>query len=218
MRNLFERQLGELNQDLMEMGFLIEKALERIIDILDTQDAAIVQEIKGYEEAVDELERKIQSEALRILYTQQPVARDLRSITAALNLITDMERIADQAYDIAEIAMYFKDKTMLKKPEHIVEMVKKCILMVKGSVDAFVTQNLDVAQEVINSDDMVDQLFLQVRDDLVEILAQDGSQGEQVIDFIMIAKYLERIADHAVNISEWVIFNITGEHKNQKLL
>ncbi len=219
MRNQFEKQLSILHEDLIRMGTLLEKSLEKVIQILKTPDDDTMKDIKELEIEVDELERKVQSQSLRILFTQQPVAGDLRSISTALNLITDMERIADQAYDIGEICMFFKDKERtVPKPDHLVSMVNKCINMVKGSVDAYVTQNLAVARDVIAADDEVDDLFLQVREDIIDLINQNRANGEQATDYLMIAKYLERIADHAVNIAEWVIFNITGEHKNQPLL
>ncbi len=218
MRAKFEKELKILHDDLVEMGFLIEKALVNIIKVLEEYDENALQIIRECEEQVDKLEQKVQSNVLRLLYSQQPVAKDLRSVSAALNLITDMERISDQALDISEIAILFKGKKMIKKPTHIIEMIQKCMIMVNKSIDAFVMQSEEIANSVIAADDEVDQLFLYIRDELIELINEDKTVGEQAIDLIMISKYLERIADHAVNISEWVIFNITGEHKNYPLL
>lgn len=218
MRSKFDKELKQMNDDLIEMGTLLETALSQIIVVLNDFDDIAMQTISDCEIAVDEYEREIHSKALKLLCFQQPVAKDLRAVSTALNMITDMERIADQAVDISEIAMQFKNKPKIKNPVHIIAMIEKCIIMVKKSIDAFVNKDIKLANLVISSDDEVDELFIFVRNELIELINFDMSNGEQAIDFIMIAKYLERIADHAVNISEWVIFSVTGEHKNEKLM
>lgn len=222
MRIRFEQELQQLNEALIEMGTLNEKSLELIIQLFADKTPkemdSIKDEVKEYEVRVDDLERQIQTQAMRLLISQQPVARDLRSISTALNIITDMERISDQAYDIAEITMFFKGKAPMSKPDQIIEMIKCCIDMASSSVDAFVRQDIATAHRVINADDVVDGLFLSIRDLLIDQINKDKSCGEQAIDLMIIAKYLERIADHAVNIAEWVIFNITGLHKDKQLL
>lgn len=222
MRNRFEQELQELNRELIEMGQCNEKSLQKIIELFDYKSGEemelIKNEIREYEMRVDALEHSIQSKAMRLLVSQQPVARDLRLISTAMNIITDMERISDQAYDIAEISVFFQNKELIRRPDDIIRMVSCCIGMVNDSVDAFIKQDLALARQVIGADDEVDSLFLQVRDELIDLINQNRESGEQAIDFMIIAKYLERIADHAVNIAEWVIFNCTGEHKNQMLL
>ena len=133
-------------------------------------------------------------------------------------MITDMERICDQAADIAEIVLSFEGVEMIKKPTHIMKMAENCVIMTSKAIDSFVTANLALAQEVIAFDDVIDDLFLTIRSELIEMISKDASCGEQAVDFLMIAKYLERIGDHAQNIAEWCIFSITGEHKSQRVL
>ncbi len=218
MRNRFDRELFELNGDLVKMGTLVENAIENAILALKDQDEAAFSKVAEYEDETNNLEREIESKALKILLCQQPVAKDLRLISTALKLITDMERISDQAFDISEIALHFRGKVFIKQPIHIIAMAEKAIEMVNGAVNAFVTQDEKMANDVISSDDEVDELFVTVRDELVHLIQENRDNGEQAIDFMMIAKYLERIADHAVNIAEWVIFNITGKHKNHRII
>lgn len=218
MREKFQQELKNLNDDIIKMGTLIENSLGKIKTMLKNPSEKTADEILSNEKQVDQLEREIQSRCLHMLFSQQPVARDLRCISTALNIITDMERISDQAFDISDIIIQFKGKKMLKEPVHISEMIEKCISMTKHSIDSFVMQSIEIAQSVIDADDEVDSLFLHVRDEIVDLINDSKANGEQAVDFVMIAKYLERIADHAVNVAEWVIFNITGEHKNNKLI
>lgn len=222
MRKRFDEELRRLHESLIEMGTLNEKALELIPQLFENIPAGemerIKTEIKEYETKVDDMERDIQSRSMQLLISQQPVARDLRSISTAINIITDMERITDQAYDIAEIAMYFKGKELIREPVHIRGMVQCCISMMRRSVEAFVSQDRELARQVIDSDDEVDNLFLEMRSELIDMIGRDRNCGEQAIDLMIIAKYLERIADHAVNVAEWVIFNITGTHKDNRLI
>lgn len=212
MRNTLEQGLEQLNNDLIEMGTLIEIAIDRAITALKTQDKELALTVREYQKKVNDMEKIIESTSLKILLSQQPVARDLRLISTALKLITDMQRIADQALNISEITMVVSGKTFIKNPDFIVTMAAKTVTMVNKAIDSFINRDKDLAEEVISSDDEVDELFVAVRDDLINLINKDKRNGEQAIDFIMIAKYLERIADHAVNISEWVIFYITGEH------
>lgn len=215
MRNTLEQGLEQLNNDLIEMGTLIEIAIDRAITALKTQDKELALSVREYQKKVNDMEKIIESTSLKILLSQQPVARDLRLISTALKLITDMQRIADQALNISEITMVVSGKTFIKNPDFIVTMAAKTVTMVNKAIDSFINRDKDLAEEVISSDDEVDELFVAVRDDLINLINKDKRNGEQAIDFIMIAKYLERIADHAVNISEWVIFYITGEHTDQ---
>ena len=210
MRDEFERQLALLNEELTTMGGLIESAIANAVKALDGDEHSI-NKAYDYEKSIDNKEREIESLCLKLLLTQQPVASDLRLISAALKMITDMERIGDQAEDIAEIASTAKKK-MLKKSKHIQRMAAATIDMVNKSVEAFIKKDLLVAEEVSHNDDVVDALFEEIVNDLVDIIKKDEGTSE-VLDMLMVAKYFERIGDHAVNIAEWVQFSITGEHK-----
>ena len=218
MRNRFDIKLNDLKNDIVMMGTLIEQAISKSIIALREQNIQLAREVIANDDAVDDLERTIERKSLRILLTEQPVAKDLRDISTALKMITDMERICDHAVDIAEIALNFKGKSNIIMPGSIVPMAHKAIAMVSRSIDAFVTQDLALANSVIGMDDEVDHLFLVVRDEIVGCILADKNSAEQAIDFMMIAKYLERVGDHAQNVAEWVIFNITGEHKNERIL
>ena len=208
MRDEFERQLALLNEELTTMGGLIESAIANAVKALDGDEHSI-NKAYDYEKSIDNKEREIESLCLKLLLTQQPVASDLRLISAALKMITDMERIG--AEDIAEIASTAKKK-MLKKSKHIQRMAAATIDMVNKSVEAFIKKDLLVAEEVSHNDDVVDALFEEIVNDLVDIIKKDEGTSE-VLDMLMVAKYFERIGDHAVNIAEWVQFSITGEHK-----
>ena len=213
MRNRFDRQLEELNNGLIKMGSLIEKAIEMAITGMINQDVELAKNAIAFDNEIDEQEKEIENLCLKLLLQQQPVARDLRLISAALKMITDMERIGDHAADISEITIQLSNEKYIKKLEHISQMAKETTVMVVKSVDAFVSKNLDMAKEVIESDDVVDDLFDKVKNELIELINKDTKNGEQATDLLMIAKYFERIGDHATNIAEWVIFSITGEHK-----
>ncbi len=213
MRNRFDRQLEELNNGLIKMGSLIEKAIEMAITGMINQDVELAKNAIAFDNEIDEQEKEIENLCLKLLLQQQPVARDLRLISAALKMITDMERIGDHAADISEITIQLSNEKYIKKLEHISQMAKETTVMVVKSIDAFVSKNLDLAHEVIESDDVVDDLFDKVKNELIELINKDTKNGEQATDLLMIAKYFERIGDHATNIAEWVIFSITGEHK-----
>jgi phosphate transport system protein len=212
MRNRFDQQLDKLNKSLVEMGTLIEAAISTATEALVKQDMELVEKVMLYEPEVDGMERDIASLGYRLLLQQQPVAKDLRLISAALNMITDMERIGDQAADIAELTRVMGGRPYVKKLEHIPQMAKATIEMVTGSVDAFVKKDLALAESVIKHDDVVDELFQTVKSELIELIKTNSADGEQAIDLMMGAKYFERIGDHAVNIAEWVVYSITGKH------
>ena len=213
MRNRFDRELSILNTELIEMGALIENAIDRAVGALFKQDESLAESAIEFDNEVDRKERDIESRCLKLLLQQQPVARDLRTISSALKMITDMERIGDQAADIAEITHRLKQTDAPLCDTHIKEMSKSTIRMVKESVDAFVARDLALAQKVIAEDDEVDDMFVHVRDELVQMLKKEESEPAAVIDVLMIAKYFERIGDHATNIAEWVAFSITGRHE-----
>lgn len=213
MRNRFDRELEVLNEELLQMGMLVEIAIEDSVKIIYNNDREKIEKVIEYEEKVDEMERKIQTHCLRLLIEQQPVASDLRKISAALKIITDMERIGDQARDIAEICMH-RDEYGEKIDENtnalLKNMADSTIKMVNNTVKAFVDSDVKLARLVSDSDDEVDEYFVNIRADLVELIKTEKGEANFIIDVLMISKYLERIADHAVNISEWVIFMVEG--------
>lgn len=212
MRNKFDIQLEELNDDLIVMGALCENAIACAVKALKNNDIELAKEAIKVEKEIDQKEKDIESLCLKLLLQQQPVAKDLRLISSALKMITDMERIGDQAADIAEIFTYI-DLAESKNNIHISDMAEATIKMVTDSIDAFVKRDLDLANAVIKYDDIVDELFTKIKNDLIQLIACDTKYGEQALDILMIAKYLERIGDHAVNIAEWVVFSITGTHE-----
>lgn len=214
MRNRFDRQLCTLNDELIEMGSMIEKAIETAVKALVNQDVDLAKNAIESDDEIDRQERIIENLCLKLLLQQQPVARDLRLISAALKMITDMERIGDHASDISEITIALSEQPYIKKLEHIQQMAKETMVMLVGSIEAFVNKDLDKANAVIRQDDVVDNLFDQVKSELIQMIHENAEMGEQAADLLMVAKYLERIGDHATNISEWVIFSITGEHKS----
>ena len=216
MRNQFDHELALLNTELIEMGALIENAIGRAVDALIKKDEGFAKAAIEFDLEVDEKEREIETHCLKLLLQQQPVASDLRLISSALKMITDMERIGDQASDIAEITLRLETKVDMEKIIRISKMAKATITMVRDSIDAFVARDLLQAHKVIAYDDEVDKLFDDVRDDLIMLIKNSQMDGEQVVDLLMIAKYFERIGDHAVNIAEWVVFSITGEHKSNE--
>lgn len=214
MRNRFDRQLSTLNDELIEMGSMIEKSIETAIKALVNQDVDLARHAIEADEEIDHQERIIEDLCLKLLLQQQPVAKDLRLISSALKMITDMERIGDHASDISEITIALADQPYIKKLEHIQQMAKETMIMLVGSIEAFVDKDLEKANEVIKRDDVVDDLFDKVKKELIQMIHENADKGEQAADLLMVAKYMERIGDHATNISEWVIFSITGEHKS----
>ena len=214
MRNRFDRQLSTLNDELIEMGSMIEKSIETAIKALVNQDVDLARHAIEADEEIDRQERIIEDLCLKLLLQQQPVAKDLRLISSALKMISDMERIGDHASDISEITIALADQPYIKKLEHIQQMAKETMIMLVGSIEAFVDKDLEKANEVIKRDDVVDDLFDKVKKELIQMIHENADKGEQAADLLMVAKYMERIGDHATNISEWVIFSITGEHKS----
>ncbi|MDD2199871.1 MAG: phosphate signaling complex protein PhoU [Bacteroidales bacterium] len=215
MRSRFDEQLELLNKELLEMGALIEHAIESASQALLTQDVDAANKVIEFDKEVDQKEKDIESLCLRLLLQQQPVARDLRQISAALKMITDMERIGDQAADISGIVIYLAGTPYIKRLEHLPQMADAAIRMVKGSIDAYVRKDLALTKEIIDMDDIIDNLFVIVKNELIERIHEKAENGEQAIDLLMVAKYFERIGDHAQNIAEWVEFSITGKHKGE---
>lgn len=218
MRTRFDKELENLNLELIHMGALIENAIEIAVKALIEKNIELAKQAIAYDDEIDEMERTIERHCLKLFLQQQPVATDLRSISTALKMITDMERIGDQAADISEITLRIAKQNYIKKLEHISLMAQATIKMVKQSIDAYVKHDKILADEVIAYDDVVDDLFNCIKDDLILLIREDPDNGEQAIDLIMIAKYFERIGDHAVNIAEWVQFFLTGEHKNERIM
>ena len=212
MRNKFDKELDLLNNELIEMGNLIESAIKTAVTALEEQDIELAKRIVENDKEVDNMERDIERRCLKLLLQQQPVAKDLRLISSALKMITDMERIGDQASNISEIAIRLAKERYIKELIHIPQMAQATIKMVKDSIDSFVRKDLELAKEVIFYDDKVDELFDIIKNELIDIVREDRNSKEQVIDLLMTAKYFERIGDHAVNIAEWVYFAIKGEH------
>ena len=210
MRNKFEEQLEKLHVEMIQMGALCEDAISAAAEALIHSDAALAAAAEEAEREIDQKEREVENLGLKLLLQQQPVARDLREISAALKMISDLERIGDQAADIAEMTSYVH--LPQGRSSHIADMARAVINMVTDSVDSFVKRDLQLARQVCAADDRVDELFIQVRRELVELIAADASYGEQGLDLLMVAKYLERIGDHATNVAEWVEYSITGVH------
>jgi len=212
MRSNFDKQLETLNNMLIEMGGLIETAIAMAIKALEKQDVELAKKAIAFDDEIDQMEKDIESLSLKLLLHQQPVAKDLLLISSALKMITDMERIGDHAADISEITLMLAGTPFIKQPDNIIKMARATVKMVTQSVDAFVNKDVELAGAVIQEDDVVDKLFDKVKFDLIDIIRGDGQYGEQAIDLIMVAKYFERIGDHATNIAEWVVFSITGKH------
>lgn len=212
MRNRFDEQLEQLHREIIEMGAMCEDAIGKVSKSLSTGDMQLAEEVKRNGGAIDQMERDIEGRCIRLLLHQQPVARDLRLISAALKMITDMERIGDQAEDIAEIISYIGDRT-IEKDSFIGIMADETIKMVTGSVDAFVKKDVGLAELVIKQDDIVDDCFSRIKKEITELIATNPDEGELALDLLMIAKYFERIGDHATNVAEWVIYSITGVHE-----
>ena len=211
MRNKFDMQLELLNEQLTRMGELCELAINRVTKALVEGNLEQAKKVMAADEEIDQIEKDIERLCLKLLLQQQPVARDLRQISAALKMITDMERIGDQTADIAEIIISagMSEAGDVKKIE---EMSAGVARMVNDSVTAYVERDLELARKVMEADDNIDRLFDDIRGSIINLIAE-GNRGEQGVDLIMIAKYLERIGDHATNIAEWVEFSITGVHK-----
>ncbi len=214
MRSHFDHQLAQLNKELIEMGSLCEEVIAMAAKALTAWEPSLIQNITALDQEIDQMERDIETQCLKMLLQQQPVAKDLRQISAALKMITDMERIGDQAADIADILEPLKAPSQ-KGCADIKDMALATIEMVKGSITAYVNQDISLAKQVIAQDDIVDAYFSKVKFDLIEMIAQNPAQGEYSLDWLMIAKYFERIGDHATNIAEWVEFSVTGIHKSE---
>lgn len=217
-RNEFDRELEDLHLEMIRMGGLIEEAIDRSITALEKRDRELAETVIENDRKIDDLDHAIEARCLSLLLRQQPVATDLRAISTALKMVTDMERIGDHAADIADLSLRFDDSPFIKTLEHIPLMARIASSMVKDSINAFVKNDAEFAGQIIQRDDEVDKLFETVKQEIISILAHSTESVDQAVDFLMIAKYLERIGDHAVNICGWVIFSVTGRHKDTKIL
>lgn len=211
MRNRFDEQLNTLNNELITMGALCEEAISSAVKLLIDNDVKMKEDVLDADKQIDQKERDIETLCMKLLMQQQPVASDLRTISSALKMISDMERIGDQASDIAEIAEYAYGSGM-ESETHIADMARATIQMVTDSIDSFVKKDVNSAHTVIEHDNTVDDLFDKVKGELISAIENKAANAEALIDLLMIAKYFERIGDHAENIAEWVIYSITGKH------
>lgn len=210
MRSKFDEQLEQLNVELIKTGALCEDAISTAAKALIENDMALAAKVKPIDSEIDQKERDIEALCMKLLLQQQPVARDLRQISSALKMISDLERIGDQASDIAEILPYLQGDISESKV-HIREMAQATIKMVTDSIDSFVRRDLPLARAVVQYDNVVDDLFVKVKEELIRLIGEDSRNGEFCIDLLMVAKYFERIGDHAVNVAEWVQYSLTGK-------
>ena len=211
MRKTFDAELQELNYEMIDMAAAAEDAIDVVTESLTSGDPEAAKSAVEMTKSMDQMERDIENRCLRLLLQQQPVARDLRTISAALKMVTDLQRIGDQCANIAEIALLLKAQKQTQSLADIRTMSQKAGVMVKRSIFAYVNRDTDAAKAVIDLDDEVDEFFRTIKAELVELIVQDREEADQAIDLIIITKYLERIADHAVNIAQWAIFCVTGE-------
>ena len=214
MRNQFDRQLNTLNGELIQMGHMVEQAIEHAIEAMVHQDAEKARQNMEFDSEVDQQEKDIETLCMKLLMKQQPVARDLRLISAALKMITDMERIGDQTADISELALCLVNEKELPMMDRMKQMSQECMLMVMKALEAFVAKDIEMAKKVIARDDVIDAMFDDTKKEVIELIQNHGAGAEVATDLLMVAKYFERIGDHATNIAEWVIFSITGVHVN----
>lgn len=215
MRNRFDDQLSDLNKKMIEMSAICEQLIAKAACALLNGDTVLARQVISDGEGIDRSEREIEGLCVKLLLQQQPVAGDLRQISSALKMVTDIERIGNQAEDIAEIIPFLKGQDTGNR-EHISEMARAAIKMVNQSIDAFVKKDTELAEDVIIQDDTVDDLFLEMKKGLINMIAENPQLGEYALDLLMISKYFERIADHAVNIAQWVIYSVTGERKGKE--
>ena len=218
MRNKFDVELENLNLDLIRMGAMAEETITKVLSVIEECDMAGAREIIEDDDLVDAMARQIESRSMKLIMKQQPVAKDLRMISTALKMITDIERICDQAADISEITLTICKNLTIDRPQHIQKMGKRAAQMVHMAVDSYVHRDMELAEQVIEHDNEVDRLYDVVKNELLQMAIEDQEKIDQIVDFLMIAKYLERIGDHAENIAEWAMFSETGVHKDKRIL
>jgi phosphate transport system protein len=208
MRSKFDEQLLELNKEMIEMGNKIVQSIKNAIEALIARDEKMARAIMEGDVEIDHLQKKIEGICFNLLIQQQPVARDLRNVTAAMKMVTDMERIGDHAADISEMTILMGQGSQIDKFEHISKMATETMIMLNHSIEAYVEKDVIKAKEVIEHDDVVDDLFVEAKKDVIKLILNNPGEGEEATDILMIAKYFERIGDHATNIAEWVIFSL----------
>lgn len=208
MRSKFDEQLAELNREMIEMGRMIVQSITMAIEALTDKDEKRAKSIMEGDVEVDHEQKKIETICFNLLIQQQPVARDLRTVTAAMKMVTDMERIGDHAADISEITIFMGKNSYIEKLKHIREMASETVLMLNHSIEAYVERNQEKAKEVIEHDDIVDSLFDDVKKDIIQLIQKNPEDGQEATDLLMVAKYFERIGDHATNIAEWVLYSL----------
>lgn len=213
-RLYFDKELEVLHHDIIKMGSLVEESIENTILALKRQDVELAKNIFINDDIIDDYERKIEKTCLNLIARQQPLAKDLRTIGTALKIITDMERIADHSSDIAELTLRMAKEKYIKPIVEIPKMAECAKLMVNRAIDAYVKQDIELAKLVCDSDDEVDNYFDTIKFELINLMKNDATAIDQVINFLFVIKYLERMGDHATNIAEWVVFNVTGEHEH----
>ena len=208
MRSRFDEQLRELNKEMIDMGRMIVQSIAMAIEALTDKDDILAKRIMERDDQVDHAQKKIENICFNLLIQQQPVARDLRTVTAAMKMVTDMERIGDHAADISEMTILMGKESPIDKFQHINKMASETVIMLNHSIEAYVERDKEKAKEVILHDDVVDQLFDEVKKDIINLIQKDSGDGEEALDLLMVAKYFERIGDHATNIAEWVIYSL----------
>ena len=216
MRSKFDEQLKMLNQEMMHLGTMIEDSIQKAIEALIAQNVELAKKIMDSDTEVDREQKKIENICFNLLMQQQPVAKDLRVISAAMKMVTDMERIGDHAADISEITIMMADQTYAQNLDDIKKMASETVLMLIRSIEAYVEKDMKKAEDVIKHDDVVDELFDKNKADIIDLIRHDPEAGEQAADLLMVAKYFERIGDHATNIAEWVIFALDDKKTAEK--
>lgn len=218
MRSKFDEQLQVLNREMIEMGQKIVKSIARSIEALTDKNVDLAQRIMESDIEIDRYQKKIEGICFDLLIQQQPVARDLRTVTAAMKMVTDMERIGDHAADISEMTILMGENSRIDQYSHIKKMSSETMLMLNHSIEAYVEKNIEKAKEVIEHDDVVDELFSEAKKDIISLILNNPKEGEEATDLLMVAKYFERIGDHATNIAEWVIFSLNnGEQAGEEV-
>ncbi len=208
MRSKFDEQMKKLNEEMMHMGSMIEYAIQNAMHAFLNSDKKLAEKIMNGDTDVDQEQKRIENLCYTLLIQRQPVARDLRTITAAMKMVTDMERIGDQAADISEITCNMTGNPDILNENHLNKMASETVIMLIHSIEAYIEKDMEKAQRVIDHDDVIDDLFVKVKNDLIKFISENPDEGEQAADLLMVNKYLERIGDHATNIAEWVIFSL----------
>lgn len=210
-RHLFEKELADLHAEIVRMGVAVENAIAQAVTALIDQDSELAHKVIEEDDIIDTMELEIERMCLEIIAKQQPVARDLRDVTSALKLITDLERIADHASDISERILVLATKKRVMIHYDLITMAEISKEMIRGALDAYVTRNIELAQKIIKQDDRVDELYLKLKEETIHLMSVDSENIEQYVELLMVCKYFERIADHAQNVAEWVVFYVNGQ-------